>query len=103
MLGGPATYGKTRYAGEPGLYHVIVRFRSEAGMRLLLETAVELVDGLVDGKPYPLQVRLTLAREVIAEVAQGPSTGAMVEAAERRGITMAPLERRQPGPVRSRA
>ncbi|HLU81975.1 MAG TPA: hypothetical protein VKZ43_01120, partial [Trueperaceae bacterium] len=44
MLGSPVTYGKTRYAGEPGFYQVIVRYRSEAGMRSLLRSAVELVE-----------------------------------------------------------
>src|SRR2546423_38214 len=38
------SYGKTRYGGEPGVYDVVVRYRSEAGMRELLHTAVELVE-----------------------------------------------------------
>lgn len=86
LLGSPVTYGKTRYAGERGLYQVIVRFRSEAGMRSLLRSAVELVDALVAGEPFPLTEHLAKARRATADTELGPSTRSIVAAAERRGI-----------------
>lgn len=86
LLGGTATYGKTRYGGEPGLYQVIVRFDSEPGMRFLLQTAVELVDAIVEERVYPLAERLEVAADIIRENELGPSTRSLVEAAERRGV-----------------
>ena len=50
LLGSRVTYGKTRYAGEPGLYQVLVRYQSEAAMRSLLHSAVRFVDAVVAGE-----------------------------------------------------
>ena len=85
-VGSSVTYGKTRYAGEPGFYDVIVRFDNEAGMRFLLRTAVELAQALVRNEAYQLEDRLEQARQIISETALGPSTSAIVRAASRRGI-----------------
>lgn len=79
-------YGKTVYAGSPGVYDVVVRYEAEEGMRHLLYTAVALVEALVDGRPYPVEEALAEARAIIAATELGPSTRAIVEAAERRGI-----------------
>jgi cyanophycin synthetase len=78
--------GKTVAGDVPGRYLVAVEYRSEPGMRHLLETAVGLVQSLVRDEPYPLEARLQAAREVVAQRALGPSTQAIVDAAERRGI-----------------
>jgi cyanophycin synthetase len=86
MLGSPVTFGKTRRAHEPGLYHVIVRFRSERAMRRLLRGAVELVEALLRGEPFDLRALLAEAEEVARHTDLGPSTAAIVRAAERRGI-----------------
>jgi cyanophycin synthetase len=85
-LGSQATYGKTRHAGEHGLYDVIVRYESEQGMRFLLETAVSLVAALAAGEDYPLAGRLEQAERIITDTRLGPSTRAIVAAAEKRGI-----------------
>ena len=79
-------YGKTRHAGTPGLYNVIVRYRNEGGMRFLLHEAVKLVDALVKEKAFDLDKTLTEAERIIADANLGPSTAGVVEAAERRGI-----------------
>jgi len=81
--------GKTVEAGEPGCYLVAVTYKSEEGMKALLTTAVELVQALVDDKPYPLDAALERARELVAKYELGPSTKAIVSAAERRGIPWA--------------
>jgi cyanophycin synthetase len=79
-------FGRARYAGTPGSYNVIVTYKSEQGMRYLLETAVELVGALVKGEEFPLKERLNEARRIVADVELGPSTRAIVDAATRRGI-----------------
>lgn len=82
----PVGFGRTHYAGVPGSYNVIVAYKSEQGMRYLLETAVELVGTLVKGEEFPLDERLKIARSVISDAELGPSTRAIVDAASRRGI-----------------
>ena len=86
MLGSPVTYGKTRYAGEPGFYQVIVRYRSEARMRSLLRSAVELVEAVVAGRPFPVEEHLALAARAAIDNELGPSTKSIVTAAVQRGI-----------------
>lgn len=86
MAGVPVYYGKTLYADEPGCYNVIVAYKAERGMRFLLGVAVELVESLVKGEPYPLEEKLAEARRLIARTELGPSTRAIVEAAHARGI-----------------
>ncbi len=84
---GISTYrGKTVDAGEPGVYLVAVTYKSERAMRHLLKTAVELVQALVDGRYYDLEPQLEYAQTLVAKFELGPSTRAIVAAAERRGI-----------------
>jgi cyanophycin synthetase len=82
----PVYFGKARYAGAPGVYNIIVEYKSEEGMRYLLRTAVELVEALVKGAEFPLEERLEEARRVVADHELGPSTRSIVDAAARRGI-----------------
>jgi cyanophycin synthetase len=79
-------FGRARYAGTPGSYNVVVTYKSEQGMRYLLETAVELVGALIKGEEFPLEERLREARRIVADFELGPSTRAIVDAATRRGI-----------------
>jgi len=87
-------FGKARYAGEPGLYHVIVRYKSEAGMRRVLHIAMELVDTLIAGGDYPLEAELARAREIVEDNELGPSTRAIVEAAQAQGLPWRRLNER---------
>ena len=75
--------GKTVESGSPGVYLVAVEYRSEAAMTSLLQTAVELVTALVHGLPYELDGPIEEARSVRDEGELGPSTCAIVNAAER--------------------
>jgi cyanophycin synthetase len=43
--------GKTVSDGAENLYNVYVEYKSERGMRRLLEIAVEYVQSLIDGQP----------------------------------------------------
>src|SRR5215212_6921773 len=70
----PAYFGKARHAGAPGLYNIIVEYKSEEGMRHLLRTAVELVEALIKGEEFQLEERLEAARHVVADFGLGPST-----------------------------
>ncbi|HYO82574.1 MAG TPA: acetate--CoA ligase family protein, partial [Bryobacteraceae bacterium] len=78
--------GKTVESGTPGVYLVAVEYKSEAAMRRLLATAVELVIATVHGLKYDLNTAIEEARAVREESELGPSTRAIVDAAEKRGI-----------------
>jgi cyanophycin synthetase len=82
----PAYFGKAKYAGAPGLYNIIVEYKSEEGMRYLLRAAVDLVEALTRGEEFPLEERIKEAREIVADFELGPSTRSIVDAAARRGI-----------------
>ena len=81
--------GKTIAADQPGRYIVAVEYKSEAGMKCLLQTAVALVESLVRNEPFALDEHLQRARDAITASSLGPSTQAIVDAATRRGIPWA--------------
>jgi len=80
------TRGKTVATETPGRYLVAAEYKCESGMTFLLETAVELVEALLTGRDYDLDAQLQRARAIVAASALGPSTRAIVDAADRRGI-----------------
>ncbi|HYE16340.1 MAG TPA: cyanophycin synthetase [Pyrinomonadaceae bacterium] len=86
LAGVGATHGKTRSAGEPRVYNVVVEFKAEHATRFLLGRAVALVEALVRGEEFPLAETIAEARRLVARLELGPSTRAIVEAASRRNI-----------------
>jgi cyanophycin synthetase len=82
----PSFYGKTQPSGIPGSVLVLVGYKAEQGARYLLRTAVEMVESLARGEAFPLKQRIEEAKRIVARTELGPSTRAIVEAAERRGI-----------------
>jgi cyanophycin synthetase len=84
--GVPAFFGKTLWAGGPGIYDVIVEYKSEEATEFLLKVAVEFVDSLVRGFDYPILEAIEEAKRIAAETSLGPSTAAIIHAAEQRGI-----------------
>lgn len=82
-------FGKSIFDSEPDVYKVIVRFRNEEAMKFLLRTAVEVAQCLMNGSEYSaseLQVKIAQAKQIVSDTELGPSTRAIVEAAEKRGI-----------------
>ncbi|MBX6395785.1 MAG: ATP-grasp domain-containing protein, partial [Alicyclobacillaceae bacterium] len=82
----PAYFGKTLYAGRPGLYDVVMECHAPEAMTHLLRTAVDLVRALLEGRPFPLDEAVAAAQEIHRRHALGPSTRAIVREAEKRGI-----------------
>lgn len=78
--------GKTRYAGETGIYNVAVEYEAEQAARFLLEKAVHLVESLLENKPFPIAEIVAQAQEIAADTEPGPSGRSIVTAAEPRGI-----------------
>lgn len=80
-------FGKSIYGGREGLYNVVIRYKNEEGMKFLLKTAVELAEAAAEGRSdYPIHHKLSEARQIITDSSLGPSTAAIVAAAEKRGI-----------------
>jgi cyanophycin synthetase len=90
LAGVPVYHGKTRSAGEPGAYDIIIEYKAEKGTKRLLRMAAEIIEWLTlrtkGGGPFPLEKRLDEVRELIARSEFGPTTRAITEAATRRGI-----------------
>ncbi|MGZ9030413.1 MAG: cyanophycin synthetase family protein, partial [Burkholderiaceae bacterium] len=80
------SYGKTVATDDKRVYRVVVRYRDEAGMRFLLEAAVGLVDALIAGTPVTVHEIVATAKSIVARHALGPSTQAIVDAADARDI-----------------
>jgi cyanophycin synthetase len=87
----PVNFGKARNAGRPGLYNVIVEYKSEQGMRHLLRAAVGLIEAFVKGEQFPLGERIEEARRIVRRSELGPSTQSIVNAAAARNIPWARL------------
>jgi cyanophycin synthetase len=85
-VGISVVHGKTRYAGATGVYNVVIEYKAQTATEYLLRVAVELVEALIKGEAYPLEEKLGEARRLVARHELGPSTRAIVEAAERRNI-----------------
>ena len=81
-----ANFGKTRNAGPPNLYDVIVEFESEAPARFLLQAAADYVSAAILGEPFALQERMAQARRIEESAGLGPSTAALARAAAKRRI-----------------
>ncbi len=79
-------FGRTRSTGDEGVYTVVDECEERESGTRAGEIALELIEGLVAGRPYPLAERLHELRKIYERSALGPSTRSIVEAAKRRGI-----------------
>ena len=71
---------------QPGQYSVVCAYNSERVVGAALEMALELVDALAAGQPYDYETKLAALLHLAQHCAIGTSTGAVVTAAQRRGI-----------------
>ena len=87
LAGHDVAFGKARMVrGQPRQYRVVVAYRSERVVEAAFEAAVQLVGALAEGRDYPLAETLAGLRAMVERSALGPSTRAIIEAAEQRGI-----------------
>ncbi len=93
QVGYKANFGKTRNAGQAGVYDVIIEFETEEPTRYVLTEAVKLVEACVKGVDFPLQEVLEEAKRLRGIYDLGPSTEAIVRAAQRRNIPVRRLTR----------
>ena len=87
LAGSKAGFGRTRRVrGQPGVYRVVCAYRLEPVGIEAFGIAMALVDALAHGDDFDLEAPLAALRRTAERHAIGPSTGAILAAARRRGI-----------------
>jgi cyanophycin synthetase len=95
LAGADVSRGKTRSTGETGVYNVIYEYRQEDVGRQAGQIALRLLNHLIYGAEPAFNLRDELEGDLIPlaeRLAYGPSTRAIVDEAERRGIPVLRLD-----------
>lgn len=79
-------FGRTRGAGEEGVYYVVFSYMEEDAGVYAARASVRIVQSLVDGTHYNLEEDIQRLREIREDTRLGPSTGCIVDEAVKRGI-----------------
>lgn len=79
-------FGRTRGTGKKGEYFVVFDYMEEEAGVFAAKSAVKLCEYLIYGTPYDLDKEVQQMREIREDTRLGPSTGAIVDEAIRRGI-----------------
>ncbi len=79
-------FGRTRGAGEDGVYYVVFSYMEEDAGVYAARASVRIVQALVDNVPYDLEPDIQQLREIREDTRLGPSTGCIVDEAVKRGI-----------------
>lgn len=85
-------FGKTLDTDRKGVYEVIYSYWVDAAGIYAGREAVSLVNALLAGKSYDLEATLREIKNIRDDYHLGPSTAAIVEEAESRGITVLRLD-----------
>ncbi len=93
QAGCPVTFSRTTPTEIEGTFQVAVQYTEEAVGRLAFEQAQQLCRAAAAGASFDLSAALASLHELDEEERLGPSTGAIVEAALRRGIPIKRLTR----------
>jgi len=86
LIGHDVTYGKTITQKEPGVYHVVYRYKNEAVGLLAGEMALGIVQDLYRGQTTDITPLVAELHRRDAATRLGPSTQSIVTEAKRRGI-----------------
>jgi len=86
LAGMDTGFGRTRGTGNHGEYHVVFSYMEEEAGKYAARASVRIAQALVDNQPYNLDADIQAMREIREDTRLGPSTGAIVQEAEKRGI-----------------
>ncbi|MFT6845755.1 MAG: cyanophycin synthetase [Flavobacteriales bacterium] len=86
LAGMDVGFGRTRDYGERGVYNVVFDCLEEKAGRYAANAAVEIAEALISGSTYDLEDDILRMKEIRQAEALGPSTSAIIRAAEARGI-----------------
>lgn len=86
LAGMPGGFGKAREMKQRGHYKVVVRAWHEAITRAALHAARDLVMACIEDKPYDVGAKVGELKDMVDDLLLGPSTAAIVDAADSRDI-----------------
>jgi cyanophycin synthetase len=86
QAGCPVTFSRTAQTVDKGVYQVVVEYTEEDVGRLAFERAEQLCIAALNDAPFDLDGTLKELRDLDEDIRLGPSTGAIVSAAQARGI-----------------
>jgi cyanophycin synthetase len=86
LAGHDEVFGQTRSTRERGVYRVVFAIQDPLVGEAAARQAVDLAVALANGEPFDVAAAVERIAAVVAEYALGPSTRAIVQEAERRGI-----------------
>ena len=79
------SHGKTR-RDNGSVYNVAIEFRAEKASTYLLEQSVKLVEAVSRQRTFPVDAVLEKAKRMVVDAEPGPTTRAIIDAAEKRNI-----------------
>ncbi len=86
LAGTPVGFGKARETSEEGVYRIIFEYLEENLGRECLKVATDLFLAAVYDKPFDVQGEINRLRDLTQQGCLGPSTKAILSAAQARGI-----------------
>src|SRR5690606_27852895 len=86
LAGMDVGFGRTRTYGEEGVYFVVFSYLEESVGRYAAKASVKIAEALINGEAYDLESDIQKMRELREDERLGPSTGAIIQEAENRGI-----------------
>ncbi len=94
LAGMETGFGRTRGAGEEGVYFVVFSYLEEEVGKYTAEVSVKIAEALINNEEIDLEEIIQKLREIRERYRLGPSTGSIVEEAEARGIPWIRLNKR---------
>jgi cyanophycin synthetase len=86
LAGMEVGFGRTRSSDKNGVYHVVFSYYEAKAGTYAAKASVKIAEALIAGTEYDLEADIQQLRELREEERLGPSTGSIVEEAERRKI-----------------
>lgn len=86
LAGSPVSFGRIRETSEAGVYRVVVEYQDEELGRKCLEVARQMCVAAIEDRPFDVGAEVKKLEELAHDICLGPSTAAIVRAANARGI-----------------
>jgi cyanophycin synthetase len=86
VLGYDISFGKTRTIEAPSLYYLVFEYQNEVCGMECSKVAVFILNNLIAGKDILIGEFLDYLKKISVDAELGPSTGAIVDEARKRGI-----------------
>ena len=94
LAGIQAGFGRARETSERGVYKVVIEFLEPEVTLAAMQSAQALIMAAIDDRPFDVNAEVAKIRAIADQVCLGAGTGAIVKAAQAKGI---PIIRLNPG------